>query len=412
MGEPADLLAHSPVAPPIVELGRAADWHPLPLTVRDARRRARALDLGVPPVDRRGARRSGAADRPRADASSTAATSPCAASTSPCAAAGSPRSWGATGPGKSSLLWAVQGGGRRTGGTVDVGRRRPGRPRAAAAPRAGRAGPADRGRPALPRDRRRGVRRRRRRQPAPAATILDRLVPGDPRRPAPARPLRGSAAGAGAGDRAHQPRRGWCSSTSRPAGSTTPPKRALAGILRDLADDGHAVLVATHDVEFVAQVADDVVVLAEGEVVSSGPAREVVARVARPSPRRSPRCSARRGCGSTRSSAGLDRRPSAVNRAVALSPRSAAVLAVASVAGLMMLIWPLLLRVDEPTRVDPPFLFLALLPLVIAVVLAEVSEGGLDPRVLADPRRAQRGQRDPARHLAPAPAGSSWCSSC
>ncbi len=72
-----------------------------------------------------------------------------------------------------------------------------------------------------------------------------------------------------------------------------------------------------------------------------------------------------------------------MNRAVALSPRSALVLAVASIAGLMMLIWPLLLRVDDQTRVDPPFLFLALLPIVIAVVLAEVSEGGLDPRVLA-----------------------------
>ena len=36
-------------------------------------------------------------------------------------------------------------------------------------------------------------------------------------------------------------------------------------------------MVATHDVEFVAQVADDVVVLAEGEVVSSGPVRRVVA---------------------------------------------------------------------------------------------------------------------------------------
>jgi energy-coupling factor transport system ATP-binding protein len=54
-------------------------------------------------------------------------------------------------------------------------------------------------------------------------------------------------------------------------------KDVLAGILRDLADDGHAVLVATHDVEFVAAVADEVVVLAEGEVVSSGPVRRVVA---------------------------------------------------------------------------------------------------------------------------------------
>jgi energy-coupling factor transport system substrate-specific component len=69
--------------------------------------------------------------------------------------------------------------------------------------------------------------------------------------------------------------------------------------------------------------------------------------------------------------------------AVRLSPRSAAVLTVASVAGLMMLVWPLLVRVEDVERVDPPFLFLALLPIVIAVVLAEVSEGGLDPRVLA-----------------------------
>jgi energy-coupling factor transporter ATP-binding protein EcfA2 len=54
-------------------------------------------------------------------------------------------------------------------------------------------------------------------------------------------------------------------------------KHELSGILRGLAADGHAVLVATHDVEFVAQVADDVVVLADGEVVSSGPVRRVVA---------------------------------------------------------------------------------------------------------------------------------------
>ena len=35
-------------------------------------------------------------------------------------------------------------------------------------------------------------------------------------------------------------------------------KRVLAGTVRDLAAEGHAVLVASHDVEFVAQAADDV----------------------------------------------------------------------------------------------------------------------------------------------------------
>lgn len=69
--------------------------------------------------------------------------------------------------------------------------------------------------------------------------------------------------------------------------------------------------------------------------------------------------------------------------ALPIRPRSAAVLAVASLAGLMMLGWPLLLDVPESARVDPPFIFLALLPLVIAVVLAEFSEGGMDARVLA-----------------------------
>ena len=54
-------------------------------------------------------------------------------------------------------------------------------------------------------------------------------------------------------------------------------KHALAATLRAMAADGRAVLVATHDVEFVAQVADHVIVLAEGEVVSSGPVRRVVA---------------------------------------------------------------------------------------------------------------------------------------
>src|SRR4051794_18996506 len=69
--------------------------------------------------------------------------------------------------------------------------------------------------------------------------------------------------------------------------------------------------------------------------------------------------------------------------AVPVSRRSAVVLVIASVGGLMMLTWPLLLRVQPTDRVDPPFLFLALVPVVIAVVLAELSDGGLDTRVLA-----------------------------
>ena len=44
-GLPADLFLHTTVAPPIVELGRAARWSPLPLSIRDdASRRGAAAD--------------------------------------------------------------------------------------------------------------------------------------------------------------------------------------------------------------------------------------------------------------------------------------------------------------------------------------------------------------------------------
>ncbi len=65
-------------------------------------------------------------------------------------------------------------------------------------------------------------------------------------------------------------------------------------------------------------------------------------------------------------------------------PRSAAVLVMASLASLVMFTWPLLL--DPPAgseQVAPPFIFLVLLPLVVVVVLTDLSEGGLDAKGLA-----------------------------
>lgn len=49
-----------------------------------------------------------------------------------------------------------------------------------------------------------------------------------------------------------------------------------------------------------------------------------------------------------------------------------------------MFLWPLLLKAD-PTgqRVEPPFIFLALLPLVVVIVVAEYSRGGIDSKTLA-----------------------------
>jgi energy-coupling factor transport system substrate-specific component len=73
--------------------------------------------------------------------------------------------------------------------------------------------------------------------------------------------------------------------------------------------------------------------------------------------------------------------PSAV---VPLRLRSAAVLSIASLAGLLMFLWPLLVRVRvQGDVVQPPFVFALLLPVVIAVCLAEFTEGGMDSKVLA-----------------------------
>ncbi len=54
-------------------------------------------------------------------------------------------------------------------------------------------------------------------------------------------------------------------------------KERLVLILRDLAARGHTVVLATHDVELAAEVAERVVVLADGEVVADGPVRDVLA---------------------------------------------------------------------------------------------------------------------------------------
>lgn len=70
--------------------------------------------------------------------------------------------------------------------------------------------------------------------------------------------------------------------------------------------------------------------------------------------------------------------------ALPLRIRSAAVLALASLAGLLMFCWPLLVQTGRGAgEVAPPFVFLVLLPVVVVVVLAEVTEGGMDAKALA-----------------------------
>jgi energy-coupling factor transport system substrate-specific component len=69
---------------------------------------------------------------------------------------------------------------------------------------------------------------------------------------------------------------------------------------------------------------------------------------------------------------------------VAVGRRSAVVLTLASVAGLVMFVWPLLLvPAAGASRIGPPFVFLALLPVVVLVVVVELTEGGMDAKALA-----------------------------
>lgn len=72
-------------------------------------------------------------------------------------------------------------------------------------------------------------------------------------------------------------------------------------------------------------------------------------------------------------------------RAVRLGPRALAALALISLVGVMAFGWPLL--ADGASGVahsgDAPWLFAALLPLLLAVVVAAIADGGLDAKAVA-----------------------------
>jgi energy-coupling factor transport system ATP-binding protein len=55
-----------------------------------------------------------------------------------------------------------------------------------------------------------------------------------------------------------------------------PGKARLRELVRALAAEGRAVVLATHDVEFAAGAADRVVVMAEGEVIADGRTADVL----------------------------------------------------------------------------------------------------------------------------------------
>ncbi len=284
-GKPAELLRDAPLAPPVVELGRLVGWDPLPLSVRDARRAAGALRstlAGVParvapvvPGDVRDGLLARGVVVAYGDAVAVRDVDFAAAPGEVVAL------MGRNGSGKSSLLWALQGAGPRRAGSVSVAGRDPAnvsRPEAASlvslVPQqatdllycdsvAAECAAADRGARAVP-----GATR----------VLLDRLVGGpgiddgvhhrdlsEGQRLALALAVQLSG----------RPRVLLLDEPTRGLDYTA--KARLAGQVADLAAAGMAVVVATHDVEFVAHTASRVVVLAEGEVVTAAPTQEALA---------------------------------------------------------------------------------------------------------------------------------------
>jgi len=317
MGAPEKVMAVSPVHPPVVALGRLAGWEPLPLSVRDARRRAADLRerlAGVRPPEAPAPARTSVAPLPAAPAPvrrgalarllgrgarpAAAAPGPVVGVPARVAGLGVRRGriealrrvtldvapgetvalMGRNGAGKSTLLGALVGMVEPTEGSVLVGGRVPHRTE--------------------PREmvRRVGLVPQEPRDLLYADTVAAECAAAD------------SDAGAAAGscralvsellpgvpddthprDLSEGQRLALALAvvlTARPPlllldeptrGLDYAAKARLIGVLRGLAADGHAIVLATHDVELAAELAHRVVILADGEVVADGETRQVV----------------------------------------------------------------------------------------------------------------------------------------
>ncbi|WP_043683722.1 ABC transporter ATP-binding protein [Streptomyces xylophagus] len=317
LGTPAEVMAVSPVYPPVVGLGRLADWTPLPLTVRDARRRAgdlrerlagREPARGATPV-------TGSLPNPRPSTSRWRVRKQTATSTRVQAATPTPVQtaevrvltvrrahaealhhidltitpgetialMGRNGAGKSTLLNTLVGLVTPTSGSVRVGGLTPHR--------------------TAPRDlvRRAGLVPQEPRDLLYADTVAAECTAADA--DAGAAPgtcralvselLPGVTDGIHPRDLSEGQRLALALAivlTARPPlllldeptrGLDYAAKSRLVTILRALAAEGHAIVLATHDVELAAELAHRVVLLADGEVIADGPTAEVV--VASPS---------------------------------------------------------------------------------------------------------------------------------
>ncbi|MFE4610673.1 ABC transporter ATP-binding protein [Streptomyces niveus] len=309
IGAPERIMARSPVHPPVVALGRLAGWDPLPLSVRDARRRAGALraqlantvpplaseptPAPVPPTARPGTPRTALGrllhrrPRPTPTTDVTAVTHLSVLRGRVEALRGIDLTvtpgetvalMGRNGAGKSTLLATLVGLVEPSSGSVTVGGRTPHRthPRelirqVGLVPQEPRdllyadtvaaecaAADTDAGAP-----------------PGSCRALVDELLPHVPGATHPRDLSEGQRLALALA----------IVLTGRPPlllldeptrGLDYAAKARLVDVLRALAAEGHAIVLATHDVELAAELARRVVILADGEIVADGPTPQVV----------------------------------------------------------------------------------------------------------------------------------------
>jgi energy-coupling factor transport system ATP-binding protein len=282
-GDPALVLEAAGVRPPVVTLAGLVGWSPPPLSVRDARRLAGPLRERLATVKPAPAHRSAATEsealRARGIVVRYGETVAVAGVDLRLKAGEVTGLMGRNGSGKSSLLWALQGSGRRQAGRVEVDGRDPGRVSPADArtlvglvPQtasdllylttvAAELEQADRESAAA--------------TSMPAGELLDRLAPGIDRRSNPRDLSEGQRLSLVLAIQLRaaphvllldEPTRGLDYGA----------KHALGEIVDGLAREGRSIVICTHDVEFAAAATDRVVLMAQGEIVADGPTTDIV----------------------------------------------------------------------------------------------------------------------------------------